>query len=300
MTRYRRNCLRLAILSFVTAILIFVLGVLPGFANGFDQAQDVAKPVGIVVWNVGTFPQDVNVLPEIDMYYSYRGHYGIGVDAEMVSYYMTGTFIKYNLHCADTVMVFHSPNSSRVGHAITEFDSNTGRHENSPREAVKMFLQVEAACQKSRLIALQASPHNYSGEAPGSYDGTGAEYIDEFLDIYERETGNIFPYYVGVVLSENGDLSEWWGNEYAIEQQMDDYLGVARKHSVRLWTSYLGCKECSYDRWISILELAHDNTNAVFIANNQDPWPDVCYRSLICNGELTIAGQALEDFINNK
>jgi len=283
--------------NFVVAIIIFIFGVLPGFA-GTDAPR---KPIGLAVWNTGTIYYDVSVLPEFDYMWSYRGNYQINAGAPTIPYFMWGTFQHYDLVCDTYIMVFHSPNARQpVGHPIME--RIDGVWVNSPKLAVQKLLEVEQACPNSTLIVGQMSPHNYYSNNNGSYPGTGAEWANGFLSEYEIVTGTAFPHYLGIILSENTEA-----DVYPIWKQLADYVTLAHQHDVRLWTSFINCKYCDYQEWRNILDLAYDNTDAVFVFANRPPKVSVeywgsswrCYRSLICDGHLTVAGQAVTDFIQS-
>ena len=292
--RYRLSCFRISLTSFLIAFIFS--GFL--YVSATAQESDPDKPIGVVVWNTSTFHQDLFLLPNLDYYYSYSGYLDLGVDVEVVSYYMSGTFHKFELVCTDVIMVLHHPNSSRVGHAVTEYDQVSGRHVSSPRLAAEMIHHIELECPSSVIIGINASPHDWFNKAPGSFNGLGPEYTDRVLTEYEELYGRTYPHYVGISLSENGDLSGKQPGEYVIEDQLSDYKSVASKHGVELWTSYINCKECSRDRWDHILSIAYEGTEGLFVANNHSRHG--CYRGLVCNGYLTSGGQAFLEFVNGR
>jgi len=62
--------------------------------------------------------------------------------------------------------------------------------------------------------------------------------------------------------------------------------------------TYLNLKHGTYDDWMDTLSMVSENFDAVFVASPVNR-ANSCYRDLWCKGELTVAGQAIADFLDN-
>ena len=182
------------------------------------------------------------------------------------------------------MIVFHSPNAPPpIGYPIVNMS-----------DAVDKLIYVEKQCPGSRLIVGSVSPHDYRPRR-GAY-GKGADWLGEFVALYERETGRDFAHALGVVLSENNHA-----DEYPIRDQLADYMVIKERHNVDIVVTFFNLKHGSYSEWLDSLSLVWPVVDGLFIyAPQSSPSHPPCYRSLICNGELTIAGQAVVDFMDNK